>query len=411
MRGNSGAAYARRGEEALRRYVTASPTSQDAAYAAAAASLTGALGSLPPGDPARADVSFLLGALRLAAHEQRCAEPCQAPGEFPPIVELLAAGGARDGAPARQLLLYAIATDKLYDHTRDPADIAIAIDWLRRAAADRRLPAADRRRMMLNLAVQHANRAEVTRPSDGRPGPGSPCLAALDAAIGQFQEVLAMTARRAGWRDESRATDRLDALLGQLETYYKRGDGAARTEDLDIMAALARDLITGMVPGYHVRPYALGRAGVTLLERLSLVPGGSWDRALNAAVSSLRPDAISAAASVVPGFRPDLELAIRALTHAVRLTDPADRRQLMFTAALCTAHGLRYLAFFSDGDLVEVGRLCRAVLGHPHADGVYRRQCGEWLLAVLARRAAGEDGGARRPVAHGMAGTVAVRAG
>ena len=397
MRGNCGAASIRRGEEALRRYVTAPPASQDAEYAAATADLTGALRSLPPGDPARADVSFLLGALRLAAHEQRCAEPCQAPAEFPPIVELIAAGGARDGAPARQLLLYAIAADKVYDHTRDPADIAVAIDWLRRAAADQRLPAADRRRMLINLAVQHANRAEAARPGDGRPGPGSECLAALDAAIGQFEEVLAMTARRAGWRDESRATDRLDALLGQLETYYKRGDGAGRTEDLDVMAGLARDLITGMVPGYHVRAYALGRAGVALLERLTKVPGDSWDRALNAAVSSLRPDAIGAAASGVPGFRPDLELAIGALTEAVRLTDPADARQPAFTAALCTAHGLRYLAFARDDDLVEVGRRCRAVLGHPHASDLYRRQCGEWLLAVLARRAAGADGGAGGP--------------
>ena len=397
MRGNCGAASIRRGEEALRRYVTAPLASQEAEYAAATADLAGALRSLPPGDPARADVSFLLGALRLAAHEQRCAEPCQAPAEFPPIVELIAAGGARDGAPARQLLLYAIAADKLYDHTRDPADIAIAIDWLRRAAADQRLPAADRRRMLINLAVQHANRAEVARPADGRPGPGSECLAALDAAIGQFEEVLAADDRpgdRAGWRDESRATDRLDALLGQLETYYKRGDGAGRAEDLDVMAALARDLITGMVPGYHVRAYALGRAGVTLLERLTKVPGDSWDRALDAAVSSLRPDAIGAAASGVPGFRPDLELATGALTEAVRLTDPADRRQLAFTAALCTAHGLRYLAARADGDLREIGRLCRAVLRNPQAASGFRRHCGEWLLAVLAVRVAGDDAAA-----------------
>ena len=270
MRGDCSAIYAQRGEEALRRYFTASPTSQNAEYAAAEKELTGALSCLAPEDPGRADVSFLLGALRLAAHDKRCGDNCPAPGEFAPIVELIAVGGARDGAPARQLSLYAIVLDKLYDHTRDPADIAVAIDWLRRAAGDRRLTSADRRRMLISVAVQHANRGESAgRASRNGPRQGTESWAAFDAAIAQFEEVLAMTEGRGGWLDGSRATDRLDVWLGLIETYYQRGGGTARDEDLDTMASLARNLVTVMVVGYHVRPYALGRAGVTLIQRIT----------------------------------------------------------------------------------------------------------------------------------------------
>jgi hypothetical protein len=379
---------ARRGEAAFRRYITGDPAGQDAEYTAAVDDLTLALQCLAAEDPMRADVSFLLGAVRLAAHDQRCAERCPAPGEFAPIVELIAGGGARPDASARQISLYAIALDKLYDHTRDPADIDIAIDWLGRAAADRRLTAADRRRMLISIAVQHANRGMAAQASPGRSGPGTDGWAAFDAAITQFEEVLALARRRGGWRDGTRATDRLDAWFGQLEAYYQRGGGTARDEDLDTITALARDLVTSMVPDYHVRAQALGRAGITLIQRLARLAGDPWDLALNAAVSSMRPEPISAAVARVPGFGSDLELAIVALAQAVRLADPADSRQLIYTAALCVAHGMRYLASFEDDDLQQVGRLCRAVLGHPQADSSYRRQCGEWLLAVLTRRLA-----------------------
>ena len=115
-------------------------------------------------------------------------------------------------------------------------------------------------------------------------------------------------------------------------------------------------------------------------------------------MSSTRPAALSAAVSAavsqVPAFGTDLDLAIGALTQAVRLTDPADWRQPAYTAALCTAHGMRYMASFGNDDLLEVGRLCRAVLGHPQANPGFRRHCGEWLLAVLARRAASSDAAA-----------------
>ena len=381
--------HARRGEAALRRYTAGPSAGQDAALTAAVDDLTMALQYLATEDPMRADVSFLLGAARLAAHDKRCAEQCLAPGEFAPIVELIAVGGARDGAPARQLSLYAIVLDKLYDHTRDPADIDIAIDWLGRAARDWRLTEADRRRMLISVAVQHANRGEATRASQGRSGPGTESWAAFETAIRQFEEVLAMIDRKDGSRDAARVTDRLDDWLGQLETYYQRGGGVARDDDLDTMAALARNLVTGMAPGYHARTYALGRAGVTLVQRLARLIGDPWDLALNAAVSSMRPQAISAAVGQVPGFEPDLELAIGALTQAVRLADPLDRRQPTYTAARCAAHGMRYLASFKDDDLQEVGRQCRVLLGHPQADPSYLRQCGEWLLAVLARRVAG----------------------
>jgi hypothetical protein len=383
--------HARRGEAAFRRSIAGPTTRQDAEFAAAVDDLTMALHCLAPEDPMHADVSFLLGAVRLASHDKQCGEQCPAPREFAQIIDLIAAGGARDGAPARQMSLYAIALDKLYDHTRDPADIDIAIEWLSRAARDRRLAAADRRRMLIDVAVQHANRGEATRASQSRSGPGTESWAAFDAAITQFGKVLAMTGGQGGWRDGSRATDRLDAWLGQLETYYQRGGGAARDEDLDPMAGLARALTSRMVPDYHVRPYALGRAGVMLIERLARQNGDPWDLALNTAVSSAEPGAISAAVGRVPSFGPDLELAIGALAQAVRLTAPDDRRHPAYTAALCAAHGMRYLAFLADHDLQEVGRLGRAVLGSPHGDPVYRRQCSEWLLAVLARRVAGAD--------------------
>ena len=63
MRGNSGAAYARRGEEALRRYVTESPASQDAGYAAAgrrAAILLRAAAALAAAERAAARAAALM---------------------------------------------------------------------------------------------------------------------------------------------------------------------------------------------------------------------------------------------------------------------------------------------------------------------------------------------------------------
>lgn len=386
--------HARRGEAALQRYITGPPASQDTEYAAAVQDLTLALRCLAADDPMRADVCFNLGVLRLAAHDKRCGELCQATGEFAPIVELIAAGGARAGAPARQLSLYAIVADKLYDHTHDPADIDIAIDWLRRAARDRRLTEADRRRMLICIAVQHTNRGDATRVRQGRSGPGTDSWAAFDAAISQFDEVLARVDRRGSGRDGACATDRLDAWLGQLETYYQRGGDAARDEDLGIMAALARNLITEMAPGYHVRPYALGRAGTALIQRLTRLLGDPWDRALNSMVLSMRPDAMTETVSRVPDCRADLELAIGSLTQAVRLADPADRRHPVYTAALFSAHCLRYLAFLGDDDIRETIRLGRAVMGHPQADPGYRRQCGEWVLLVLARHVAGTEASA-----------------
>jgi hypothetical protein len=336
----------------------------------------------------RADVSFDLGTTRLAAHMRRCAKPCPAAAEFPPIVEQIAVGGSRPDAPARQLSLYATVLDRLYDHTGDPSDIDIAVDWLRRAAGDRRLPDAERRRMLIGLAVQHANRGDALRTALRRSGPGTDSWAAFESAIRRFDEVLAAADRRGDRRDGDRPTDRLDAWLGQLQTYYQRGGDAARDDDLDKMAASARSLISGMIPGYHMRPFALGLAGTTLIQRISRLLGEPWDLALNSMIMSGRPDAIGAAFGRVPGFGPDLELAIGALTQAVRLADPAEQRHPAYTAALFSAHCLRYLAAPGDGDLREIGRLGRAVLGHPLASSDYRRQCGEWMLLVLLRQAA-----------------------
>jgi hypothetical protein len=81
VRGNCGAARIRRGEEALRRYVTAPPTSQDAEYAAATANLAGA-----PGHPRRAAI-LLRAAAALAAAERAAARAAALkgdPGRRPP---------------------------------------------------------------------------------------------------------------------------------------------------------------------------------------------------------------------------------------------------------------------------------------------------------------------------------------
>jgi hypothetical protein len=387
--------HARLGAAALQRYVTGPADRADAEYATAMRELNLALSCLEAGDPMRANVSFDLGATRLAAHMRRCGKPCTAAAEFRQIVEQIAVGGARPDAPARQLSLYATVLDQLYDHTGDPADIDVAIDWLRRAAADRRLPEAERRRMLVGLAVQHANRGEALRAAQRRSGPGTDSWAAFETAIGLFDEVLASVDRRGDRRgdrrDGDRPADRLDAWLGQLETYYQRGGDAARDDDLDRMAAAARSLIGEMTPGYHVRTFALGRAGTALIQRIARLLGEPWDLALNSMVLSGRPDAITPAFGRVPGFGPDLELAIGALAQAVALTDPADQRHPAYTAALFSAHCLRYLAMRADRDLAEIGRLGRAVLGHPLASSGYRRQCGEWLLLVLLWRVAGPD--------------------
>lgn len=349
--------HARLGAAALQRYVTGPADRAAAEYATAMRELNLALSCLAAGDPMRADVSFDLGATRLAAHSQRCTKPCAATAEFREIVEQIAVGGARPGAPARQLSRYATVLDQLYDHTGDPADIDTAIDWLRRAAADRRLPAAERRRMLVRLAVQHANRGEALRAAQRRSGPGTDSWAAFDTAIRLFDEVLAAGSRRADRRDGDRPADRLDAWLGQLETYYQRGADTARDDDLDRIAAAARSLIGEMTPGYHVRTFALGRAGTALIQRITRLLGEPWDLALNSLVPPGRPDAITAAFGRVPDFGPDLELAIGALGQAVALTDPADRRHQDYTAALFSAHCLRYLAVGAKRDLDEIGRI------------------------------------------------------
>jgi hypothetical protein len=246
--------------------------------------------------------------------------------------------------------------------------------------------------MLVGLAVQYANRGEALRAAQRRSGPGTDSWAAFEAAIKRFDEVLAAADRRGDRRDGDRPADRLDASLGQLQTYYQRGGDAARDDDLDRMAANARSLISGMTPGYHLRPFALGLAGTTLIQRIARLLGEPWDLALNSMVMFGRPDAITAAFGRIPGFGPDLELAIGALAQAVALAEPAEQRHPAYTAALFSAHCLRYLAVRADGDLRDIGRLGRAVLGHPLASLGYRRQCGEWLLLVLMWQGAGIEG-------------------
>ena len=139
-----------------------------------------------------------------------------------------------------------MTVDKLYDHTGDPADIDLAITWLRRAAGHPGLSPADRRRALISLASQHASQGAALRAAQRRSSPGSESRAAFGAAIKQFEDVLAELAGRDRRSDRTRAHDRVDAWLGLLETYYQRGGGQAADEDLDVIAQL--------------RPQAGGRA-------------------------------------------------------------------------------------------------------------------------------------------------------
>ena len=381
-------ACARLGLDALRRYFKAytGEPGRGADFDAAEHYLGAALSGLAPDDPLRFDVSFALGGLRIADHETRCASPCPAPRELRPIAALLAVAGDRQRAPADHLYGYAITVDKLYDHTREPADIELAMVWLRRAAEHRKVSQADRRRALISLAVQHANRGDVLREARGRSGPGSESWPAYSAAIEQFEAVLAGLAGRGKRKDTTRDTDRLDALLGLVETYFQRGGERPSDEDLEIMVGLGRQLSAAMTPGYPRRSFALGRYGVLLLQRITRRTGDPWDSALNTVFAQLRPTAIAEALSTVPGTGADLDSAIDALTHAAGLEDHASRLQPLFAAGLCMGRALRYVVRSADEDLREVGRLCRIVMGHPGVDPSYRRQCGEWLTLVLTQR-------------------------
>jgi hypothetical protein len=371
---------------AARQYLSRYPAPPGPDFAAAERDLESALRELADGDPTRVAASFMLGAIRIADHETRCAQPCPEPAELAPIVALLAAGGARDGAGPDQLYPYAMAVDKLYDHTHDPADIDLAIIWLSRAATHRRTPAADRRRAQIALAVQHANRGAVTREAEQRSGPGTRSWAAFGAAIGQFEEILTDLAGRGRRSDKTRDEDRLDALLGLLETYHQRDGEQIPDEDLGVMASLARKLIAAMTIGYRLRSYALGRCGVLLIQWITRRLGDPWDQALSVAFQSQGAAAIHAAVVRVPGVGTDLGLAIDALAMALGLEDSTSQRLPLLTSAMCAARALRYLAHGGAEDLREFGRLCRIVMGHPDIDPYYRRSCGEFLLVVLARQ-------------------------
>lgn len=156
-------AYIQLGFAALQRYFESGTLVRNPDYETAESFLGSALGLLRADDPLRVEVSFALGAIRIAEHETRCASPCPAPEEVAPIVALLAPGGSMDDAPPDRLYPYALAVDKLYEHTHDRADISLAITWLSKAADCRGLPPEDRRRALIYLAVQHANMGDALR--------------------------------------------------------------------------------------------------------------------------------------------------------------------------------------------------------------------------------------------------------
>jgi hypothetical protein len=391
-----GRARARIGMAAARRYLNRYPALPGPDFADADRELEAALRGLADADPIRVEAAFMLGAIRAVDHDTRCAQPCPAPDEVAPIVALLAAGrGANDRARPDQLYPYAMIVDKLYEHTDDPADIDLAITWLSRAATHRRMPPADThrrmppadlRRVQMALAVQYANKGADAREAERRTGPGTRSWAAFGAAIGQFKEVLAGLDGRGRRSDTTRNEDKLDALLGLLETYYQRDGEHLPGDDLGVMAVLARELIAGMTSGYRLRGYALGRCGVLLIQGIMHRLGDPWDQALNAAVQSRGSAAIHAAVARVPELNTDLGLAMGALAIALGLEESNSRRQPLLTSAMCAARALRYLVHGYAEDLREFGRLCRMVMGHPDIDPYYRRSCGEFLLVVLARQ-------------------------
>ena len=102
-------AYIQLGFAALQRYFESGTLVRNPDYETAESFLGSALGLLRADDPLRVDVSFALGAIRIAEHETRCARPCPAPEEVAPIVALLAPGGSMDDAPPDRLYPYALA--------------------------------------------------------------------------------------------------------------------------------------------------------------------------------------------------------------------------------------------------------------------------------------------------------------
>lgn len=348
--------------------------------------LSAALRRLPPGDPRLAEVSFALGALRLADHSMRCASPCPATGELRQVVGLLAVAGRRDGAPIRELYPYAMTAAKLAHHTDDRADVDLAMVLLRGVLRHRSLPAPAQREAQVALANLHVSLGALARGTRQPSGPGSASWAAYTAAIEQFEAVLAGLAGRGRRTDINRGPDRLDTLLGLLEAYGQRAGERPSDADAGTMAALARTLCATMTPDYSQRAYALGRAGMALLQRIAWRTDGGWDDALNAAILLNRATPIHEVLTTDPGLDADLDAAIGALSQAVGLEEQSSSRQPLFTAGLCAARALRYLAHHHDEDRHEFARLCRIVMGHPNVSPYYRRKCGEFLLAVLAHR-------------------------
>ena len=379
-----GRAGARSGIAAAQRYLSRYPAPPGPDFADACRDLELALRELADDDPLRVDASYMLGAIRATDHEMRCAQPCPAPDELAPIIALLAAGGGtEDGARPAQLYPYAMIVDKLYEHTHDPADIDLAITWLGRAAAHRRMPPADRRRVRIALGAQFSNSGAVARETERRAGPGTRSWAAFAAAIGQFEEVLSELGSRGRRSDTTRNEDKLDAVLGLLETYYQRGGEHLSDDDLRVMAPLARELIAAMTTDYRLRSYALGRSGSALIQRVVRDLGDPWEQALNTALLSQGPAAIQAAFTRVAGLDADLDAAIGALEAAYGLDETSSRKAL-FAAGSCIARAMRYLAHGGGEDLREFGRLCRFIMGSPDTSPYYKRVCGESLLVVLA---------------------------
>jgi hypothetical protein len=347
-----------------------------------------ALEGLAADDPLRAEVSFALGSLRITDHESRCGYPCSAPAELTPIVELLAALGGQQEAAIRYLYPYALSTEKLYRHSRNPADIDRAISSLRRAADHPQGATAERRLALIALADQYFERGQALKEAGQGSGPGSGSWAAFSESIRLFTEVLTGLTGRGWRRDPTRKEERIAAQVGLIRAYDQRwGDASIPDDDLKIVVRLGRDATAAMPPDHWLRPLGLGLFGVFLLLSIVRRLDGLWESAVNQKIArpSPREGAPLLRALDFPGATADLRAIIDALSQAAELEPATSFRQPLYVICLAAARLLRYVLRGDSTDISEVSRLMPVVIGNPGVKPSYRRQCAEFLAMALLR--------------------------
>jgi hypothetical protein len=367
-----------------------------AEFQAADRVLQAALDALDADDPVVPEVAFALGGLRVADHESRCGRPCPEPGGLAGPAALLSVAAQAEDAECGHLYVYAATLNKMYRHTHQPSDITRAVAATRRALEHPDLPMAERIGLRIDMAVQQASRGDALR----RGGAGGRALGgsqerresrdAFTAAAEQLQDVLAtLDDERLPVAPEARRTLRLDARVELVEALFHRDGDRLSNADLDLIIRHGHVIRAQMAPDYPTRPFALGRFGLCLLQRVERGLGDRWDPAAEAVARSSDPGAFRRAFDAVPGLDADLASAVDLLTEALRLSDRADPLQPKLATGLGAAHAIRFFVNEPDGsedDLHELGRAFRIVLEHPASTADLRRESSRTLMATLAHR-------------------------